>query len=289
MKVTAHRAILTACYLIFLGTALYFAMGGMSYYLTPVIDRPHHPLYWAFKPGGRIGHPLGWAGSAMMILMLLYSVRKRMRAMRNAGAIGVWLDYHILLGICGPVFVILHSSFKVHGLVALSFWSMIVVALSGVLGRYLYRQIPRSRAGDELSLSEVHELDEALSGRLVEEFGLEPAAIEELDQIARQGAAGKRSLTLLILSLPLDALNLRRRLRRFRKHHPEVQRGVRRAFERATRRKAQLHRRIAMWGRLHRLFHYWHVVHKPFAVIMYLFMVVHVAVAWVTGYGWIGS
>jgi hypothetical protein len=288
VRVTAHRLVLTACYVILLGTALYFAMGGMSYYLTPVIDRPHHPLYWAFKPGGRIGHPLGIAGSAMMVLMLFYSVRKRMRALRHAGAIGVWLDYHILLGICGPVFVILHSSFKVHGLVALSFWSMILVALSGVMGRYLYRQIPRSRAGDELSLGEVHDLEDDLTRRLVNEFALPPEAIEELDGIAREGA-GRRSLTLLVLRLPLDALTLRHRLRRFRARYPQVQRALGRAFERAARRKAQLHRRIAMWERLHRLFHYWHVVHKPFAVIMYLFMVVHVAVAWVTGYGWVGG
>jgi hypothetical protein len=37
---------------------------------------------------------------------------------------------------------------------------------------------------------------------------------------------------------------------------------------------------------VHELFHYWHVLHKPFAVVMYLFMLVHVAVAFATGYGW---
>ncbi len=50
--------------------------------------------------------------------------------------------------------------------------------------------------------------------------------------------------------------------------------------------KAVLEQRIAAWSRLQRLFHYWHVFHKPFAVLMYLFMVVHVAVVLLTGYGW---
>ena len=55
-----------------------------------------------------------------------------------------------------------------------------------------------------------------------------------------------------------------------------------------VRQKAQVHRRILLWDRVHELFHYWHVLHKPFAVVMYLFMIVHVAVALVTGYGWVG-
>jgi hypothetical protein len=59
-------------------------------------------------------------------------------------------------------------------------------------------------------------------------------------------------------------------------------------FERVVRQKAQVHRRILLWDRVHELFHYWHVLHKPFALVMYLFMIVHVAVALVTGYGWVG-
>jgi hypothetical protein len=61
---------------------------------------------------------------------------------------------------------------------------------------------------------------------------------------------------------------------------------VRREFERVVREKAEARRRILLWSRLHDLFHYWHVVHKPFAVVMYVFMVVHVAVAVWTGYTW---
>jgi hypothetical protein len=50
--------------------------------------------------------------------------------------------------------------------------------------------------------------------------------------------------------------------------------------------KALVRRRILLWDRAHELFHYWHVMHKPFALVMYLFMVVHVAVAVMTGYAW---
>lgn len=38
--------------------------------------------------------------------------------------------------------------------------------------------------------------------------------------------------------------------------------------------------------RIVRAFHYWHVFHKPLTFVMYLFLVVHVMVAWRTGYVW---
>ena len=59
-----------------------------------------------------------------------------------------------------------------------------------------------------------------------------------------------------------------------------------RDFERVVQQKALARRRILLWDRAHELFHYWHVMHKPFALVMYLFMVVHVAVAVMTGYAW---
>jgi len=81
---------------------------------------------------------------------------------------------------------------------------------------------------------------------------------------------------------------LKRRLRAFARECREVPGPVFEEFERLVLQKAILQRRIRLWDRLHELFHYWHVFHKPFAVVMYLFMLVHVAVAVMTGYGWGG-
>lgn len=224
MTVRPHRVVLGILYAAAFAAMGHYLYEGWSYYRTPLLERPHHEQFWDLKPGGLYGHSFGVIGSALMLVMLLYSVRKRAKPLRRAGAVGAWLDFHIFCGIVGPLFVILHSSFKVQGLVALSFWSMIAVALSGVVGRYLYRQIPRTRAGDELTLAQVEAEVRELSARLEE--------------------------------LP-----------------PEL-----------VRRRQWLLDRIARWQRLQELFHHWHVFHKPFAVIMYVFMVVHVAVVVLTGY-----
>ncbi len=284
MKVAPHRLVLGALYALGLGSFAYFAVHGLPYYLTPVLERPRHPLFWQLKPGGTWGLAFGTAGALMMVVMLLYSVRKRFVALRHLGSVSVWLDFHILLGICGPLFVLLHSSFKVQGLVALSFWSMVAVASSGIAGRYLYRQIPHSNVGDELSLAEVEKLDRDLARQLMEEVGLDAEAIRQLDAVAALGTSSKQSLLGMAFRFPFDALSLRFRLRRFRRDFPRVDRRLRHRFELLVAHKASLHRRILLWQRVRELFHYWHVFHKPFAVVMYLFMLVHIGVAWITGY-----
>ena len=262
------------------------AWNGAGFYRTPLLERAHHEGFWQWKAGGSIGHALGVAGSTMMVTMLLYSVRKRVGLLRRAGSLRLWLDGHIFLGVFGPLLVVLHSTFKVQGLVALSFWSMIVVATSGVLGRFLYLQIPRTRAGEELALAEIEAEDRELSERLRTRFGLDEAQLVSLDAIVavppRTGLAGG------LWQILVGDLWLRSALRTFARGCRSVPKAVFAEFERVVRQKAQARRRIALWNRVHELFHYWHVLHKPFAVVMYLFMIVHVAVAVVTGYGWGG-
>jgi cytochrome b561 len=284
----AHRWLLAALHLILLAVFLRILASGLDYYLTPLQQRPRHELYWILKPGGERGHLLGIAGSVMMSVMLLYSARKRWSRLRRAGPLAVWLDYHILLGVWGPLFVVLHSSFKVQGLVSVSFWSMVAVAASGVFGRFLYVQIPRSMAGDELSLAQARELDEALSWALSTDFGLDREEIAQVEAIAKSGLAPGRPLIVLLARLAVDPWRVRLRLRRLRRKIGAVERRAGRPLAAVVLRKAVLHRRLLLLDRLRELFHYWHVLHKPFALLMYLFMVVHIAVAWMTGYAWGG-
>jgi hypothetical protein len=284
MRPTVFRLALVALYGLTLAAVLYLLAQGWSYYATPLSERSHHAGYWLLKPGGRVGHGLGLVGSAMMVLMLAYSIRKRASALRRLGPLSRWLDLHIYLGISGPLLVILHSSFKVQGLVALSFWSMIAVAVSGVVGRYLYLQIPRTRAGEEIALEELQRRDRALIERLQGQFGLAPEQVALLN--AASGLQGARpSLARLSADMLFGAVRERRQVRRLvNAYRHAAPAALWSELEQLAHEKAATHRRILLWQRAHELFHYWHVFHKPFAVVMYLFMIVHVAVAWMTGY-----
>ena len=178
------RASLGILYFVSFAAIGWLLLQGASYYLTPLAERAHHYGYWDWKSGGRIGHRLGVVGAGMMVLMLGYSLRKRVRALRRLGPLSRWLDVHIFFGIVGPLLVVLHSAFKVQGLVALSFWSMIAVAASGVFGRYLYLQIPRTRAGEEMNLAALERVDSELTERLRRQFRLDDAAIGRLEAVA---------------------------------------------------------------------------------------------------------
>ncbi|HEX7151596.1 MAG TPA: hypothetical protein VF618_08930 [Thermoanaerobaculia bacterium] len=257
-----HRVVLALLYAVAFAALAHYLTEGWDYYRTPLIERPHHPQFWSLKPAGTLGRAFGIIGAGLMTVMLLYSVRKRVRPLRKAGPLSIWLDFHIFCGVIGPLLIILHSSFKVQGLVALSFWSMIAVALSGVLGRYLYLQIPRTRAGDERTLADVERESGELSAEL-RRLGMPEERLAELETIAATPGTWQR----------------RSQLRAFERQHGG------RELVAVIERKARLHRRIVRWHRMQAIFHHWHIFHKPFAIIMYLFLIVHIAVATVTGYG----
>lgn len=263
---------------------------GRSYYMTPYAERPHHEAYRLYRPAGAYGLAYGIAGSAMMVLMLVYSVRKRTRLLGRAVPLRYLLDFHIYLGVVGPLFIVLHTSFRVQGLVAVSFWSMVAVAVSGYFGRYLYSQIPRNRLGNELSLREIEEAGAILARELQQRFHLDDAMLTRVDQLfaahlihKHKGAWGS------VLSLLFDDLLrpfVRRRLKR--KLSAVVVLPGRQGWElfEVSFQRAILRRRVALLAQVQMLFHHWHVVHKPFAIVMYVIMAVHIGVALWMGYGW---
>ena len=107
---------------------LYFLWNGFDYYSTPVALRVRHPAYKLLKPGGIKSHGLGIIGSLMLLSLLFYSVRKHFKSLQNLGRLSNWLKIHIFFGIAGPLFIILHSTFKLNGLVSVSFWSSVIAA-----------------------------------------------------------------------------------------------------------------------------------------------------------------
>ncbi len=286
MRSWLHRLLLWLVYLSTFAVLGYLAWRGGSYYSAPLLERPRHPDYWLLKPGGSLGHAFGIIGSSLMTVMHLYSLRKRARWLRKIGRLSAWLDFHIYCGIIGPLFIVLHSSLKVKGLVSVSFWSMVAVVASGFLGRFLYVQFPRRRSGVQMSLEEVEVLAKEQASTLEERYGLSTSNLEELDALTATASAKNASLLGLFWRLPYDYLRIRLRLYRFWRRLPDLPRGSARQVHRLTLERALLRQRMAVLGKLQELFHHWHVFHKPFAVIMYLFMVVHIGVAIATGYGW---
>ena len=148
-----------------IGTAALLVYG-LDYYLRGPLDRPYHPRHWTLRPSGQIGFSLGIFGFVLFCFIFLYPLRRRWKWLGNLGNSRHWFDFHILMGLSAPVVIAFHASFKFHGLAGMAYWIMFAVAASGIAGRYILNQIPRSRNTAELSLQESKQLQEALTAKL---------------------------------------------------------------------------------------------------------------------------
>lgn len=291
MKKSAHTAfVVLLVTLAVLGTVLPI-LYGIGFYSTPLEERAFHSRYESLKPTGAVGHGYGIIGSLMILVgVVMYSSRKRLRAFASVGKLKYFLEFHIFLCLLGPILVVYHTTFKIGGLVAVSFWSMIAVVLSGLIGRYLYVQIPRGIQGNELSIGELTAENKKLADSLTARFGLGADVLRRIDAIASPPKDPARmSMTDTIRFFLVNDLTRRARLRSVfarleqEGHHRHAVRALRRTAER----RIILTRRIALLQQFRKIFHYWHVVHLPFSIIMVAILLIHVAVAIAFGYTWI--
>ncbi|MCB0282534.1 MAG: hypothetical protein KDF60_08130 [Calditrichaeota bacterium] len=271
-------------YIFFISIVLFSLYYFSDYYLMEYGLRPRHTDYKILKPGGLISHGYGIVGSLMMILLLFYSMRKRTRIFGKIGAISRWLDIHIFFGTVGPLLVILHSTFKLNGIVSVSFWSMVLVALSGFVGRYLYVQIPRTIRGNEMTLGEVEKVNGELGEQLQTLYKMQTHEIKNLElAIAGSLKGGLAGMVFADLFRAFRIRGIEKQLRRLK----GIPKNKTKPFIKILTQKALLNRRIIRWEKVHKLFHFWHVFHKPFAIIMYIIMIVHVGISVWLGYTWI--
>jgi len=282
-----NRLILGLLYLLTIITFGLLLAKGLDYYLQPTDQRPHHALHEHWKPSGVIGHGVGIVGSALMVILLTYSLRKRSRQMQRWGNIRWWLNYHIWMGVTGPLLVLLHTAFKFGGIVSISFWSMIAVALSGVLGRYIYMQIPRAVDGEELSEMELVSMDESLQEQLRERYTLSDQVLAQLSAVGvpaqRAGWGTLWSVFISDLAMPFKLRSAHRMLA----DKNVVPRHEISSALRLVKQRAKLRRRMALLATARELLHHWHIIHRPFALVMLLIMIVHVVITVLFGYHWI--
>ncbi|HRZ78327.1 MAG TPA: hypothetical protein P5248_13210, partial [Bacteroidales bacterium] len=159
MRKSTHMVYLGLLSAVVVASLFFLILNGMEYYRLPLEERYFHDGHVSLKPSGALGHGLGILGSLLMLVgVSSYMARKRWRSLSRLGLLKHWLEFHIFLCTLGPIMVLFHTSFKFGGIVAVSFWSMVAVFLSGIVGRFIYIQIPRSIEGRELSLHEVRSL-----------------------------------------------------------------------------------------------------------------------------------
>ena len=153
MNKTIHKTYVASFFIVGGIVTILLAINGYEYYSTPLEERFFNDQHIFLKPSGSWGHGFGIVGTLMMIIgVSIYMLRKRIRLFFNLGYLKHWLEFHIFLCTVGPILVLYHTAFKFGGIVSVSFWSMVLVVLSGVVGRFIYVQIPRTIQGQEMGI-----------------------------------------------------------------------------------------------------------------------------------------
>ncbi len=263
-----------------------FLFWGLDYYVLPLAERPYAAGHELFKPTGLVGNRLAIVGTLMLTFgVVSYSTRKRWGRLQTFGKLRHWLSFHIFLCTLGPFLITLHTSFKVGGLVSIAFWSMVLVVASGLVGRYVYVRIPKTLNGRFRSMQEIETRQAELLAELSETGAL---ADDDLAEIKSPHLPTPRGLLhALALAARFD-WESRRETRRLdgllRTRGVDVETRHRLVDEaREHRRLAQQRVLLHPFGRL---FRYWHTVHLPLAIVMFLILALHIGVAVAFGYAW---
>lgn len=266
--------------LIVILVTIYLFYRGLPYYKTSIEERFYHDDHKMLKPSGPLGHGLGIAGTLLMVIGVFgYQARKYMKSLSRVWILKHWLEFHIFLCTLGPIMVLFHTSFKFGGLVSISFWSMVAVVASGVVGRFIYLQIPRTIQGRELSLNEIRNMQSELTEKI--EVELSNEKLNEILALTKRSGSEKSMVAQYLADWKLKG-SIKEQLKKANLSGKKLI-----SVMSLVNNELNMNRKIERLQVMQKWFNYWHVIHLPFAIIMLVIMLIHVGVTIAFGYRWI--
>jgi hypothetical protein len=244
-----------------------------------------------FEAGDDVGYWIGVAGGVLMVLLFTYPLRKRFRFAQRLGKAKWWFLAHMLLGVGGPVLILVHSAFQARSLnAAAALYSMVVVALSGVIGRFIYSRVNRGLHGEQSSFRELQQRAGLHQREAHSRLAFAPGVEQRLLAFGAQDLTHRPDLLAClnrVFWLPVqqwwtyracvreldDAL---KRLAARGGWDPKSHAKRQQLARKLVRRYLNAVVRVAQFTAYERLFSLWHVAHIPFVYLLVISSVVHV-------------
>jgi len=241
-----------------------------------------------YRAGKGLSIYCGLIGVGLMIIAAIYPIFRRIKLFRWMASNTMWFDFHLMAGTVGPMFVGLHSALKLDSWVSAAFWSMVIVVVSGFLGRYLYTQIPELASGVELEELDHERAFQAARTRY-------PVGMAEIDRELSllRARAQKVAMSPSVLyalfwllkqdigRVPLFNWDIRNVWRRARLKACNVDDGrARKDLARRAARMIIIARRQVVAPKAQLLLNSWKKVHVPFTILLTGFAAVHIWDAW---------
>ena len=237
----------------------------------------------------------------MMLVLLLYPLRKRVRYLQNWGPLPIWFRWHMVLGILGPLTIIFHSTYHVYipylhptgsPNAAVAMFSMLIVSASGTFGRFFYTKIHHGLYGRLATVNEIRtELDQLADVKSV--FSFAPEVEKSLEDFRARAESYAKQPNVMItnfIAIGLQARrlswSLTRELRRILRTQSKAQHF---STEQHADMKQQMHdyrkaiesylkavRDVAQFGTYERMFSWWHIFHIPLVYMLVFSAFYHV-------------
>ena len=244
-----------------------------------------------YRAQAGLGYWFGIIGTTLMALLMLYPVRKRVKALANWGPVRYWFRTHMIFGVLGPVLIILHSNFTLGSLNSrIALFCTIIVASSGIIGRYLYAKLHYGLYGHSASLmslrSDIAAMRESDSsiGKIL------PTLNEELTEWENRVLSSTPGVFKSFIHAIAIEFTSRAKLIQLRRvsqqmledagsesavvmqHRARLAKNIRRY----AGQRVSLVRKFAQFRAAERLFSLWHIVHYPLFILMVLAATVHI-------------
>jgi len=242
------------------------------------------------SPKSGIGYVLGVVGGLMLLVQSFYAVRKTVPALAFLGSVPAWFQCHILLGIAAPVLILIHCGFSLGATNSnIALFSMLLVAGSGLFGRFLHARTHRGPDGSVVTLEELQR-----GAREIRERGkvlVMPELLERIDAQESYLLSVDDWRGPVIVAAPFVIRARYRASERLLRHcacsaiqtmaarHKAIATQKERiehvAFDYISRR-LRATREVADFGVFDKLFGVWHALHVPLFLILIAASIVHV-------------
>jgi len=270
------------------GVFLAYVVLNWGYYGLPLEDRLGDPRHGALRSSGRHGLTYAVLGTTLIVLNLGYLLRKQFGTIPWLGTLRTWMRFHVLTGLVGPALILLHTAFvSTSTLGGLALSAMLIVVVTGLVGRYIYTHVPRSYRGRELELEEVRQRL-AQHKQNLQAFGVAPAGLgidEGPLSVPKESKAILPALVHLVTGDREWHRQLRVLERRYRQEdRPDTEQA---AVLDLLRRLCRERQWLIRYHELRGLMSSWRFFHRWLAIVLLLAVTLHVVLAAWFGNLWI--
>jgi len=246
-----------------------------------------------YRPGDDVGYNMGLVGGVIMLLLLLYPLRKRVAIFKNLGAIPTWFSLHMIFGILAPVLIVFHTAFTMRSVNAtIALISMLLVSGSGIFGRFFYTKIHNGLYGRQTNLKELQD-DMAVAGNENSILGLSPVIEKQLNEFSARTFAVSNSSDVGLIhfaTIGVRAALLSHKLSRELHHVVFSKSGEKKLSAEQLYRQQQIFqqdkrhinfyiqavRDVAQFHTYERMFSWWHILHIPMVYLLTFSAIFHV-------------